>query len=352
MTQSPILVEVTRGAMVESFHRGHVAVVDHQGGVNFALGDIQHPVYPRSSLKFLQALPLVETGAADAFKLSAERLALACASHSGEETHAVLVREWLQDIGLREEDFELGVATPMSSRAAKAQILTGKPLTKAYNACSGKHAGFMTTALHKGESVKGYAGLGHPVQQRVAQVLDELTLVKSVQRASGVDGCNVPVWGLGLQELAGIMAQFATPSLMPSSRAEAMSRLVSAVQQHPWCLAGTNRFDTKVIEATQGAALVKMGAEGVHVGILPKLGLGIALKIDDGAGRASEIAMAAVLERLGIFSDLAAHVRSSLVKPRIENQVGLVVGEMRPSTALRAADTTQATSFWEPSPTL
>ncbi|MFN7709686.1 MAG: asparaginase [Holosporales bacterium] len=341
MTQGPVLVEITRGTMVESSHCGHVAVVDHRGHLVSALGDPHQLIYPRSSLKFLQALPLIETGAADAFELSDERLALACASHSGEEAHAEKVRAWLQELGLGEEDLELGIAPPMSNRVALAHAQAGLPLTKAYNACSGKHAGFMTTALHLGEPVKGYSQAAHPVQQRVAAVLDDLTHRKTGDRENGIDGCNVPVWGVEIQELAGIMAQFARPSRVSTARAEAMTRLVSAVQRHPWCLAGTHRFDTKIIELTAGAALVKMGAEGVHVGILPRLGLGVAIKINDGAGRASEVAMATVLQKLGVFDGLDANQVTPLLLPEIQNQVGLAVGEMRATQALGAIGRSQ-----------
>jgi L-asparaginase II len=301
---NPVLVELTRGTLVESVHRGAVAIADANGAIRFALGDIETPHYPRSSLKPIQALPLVETGAADALGLTDEHIALACASHSGEPMHTERVAAWLSRLGERP--------------------------TRIHNNCSGKHTGFLTVARHWEVATKGYEDAYHPVQQAVAAALRELSGEKAF--AIGVDGCAAPNFALPLAGFARALAKLASPKGLAADRARAAKRVVGAMVAHPELVSGTGRVCAILMRAAEGRAAVKAGAEGFYAGIVPSLGLGIAVKIDDGAARAAETVIACVVERLGLLSDDAA--ARAIVRGPVTNTRGDVVGERRPAEIL------------------
>jgi L-asparaginase II len=330
---NPILVEITRGPLVESVHRGAVAVANAEGEIVFALGDIDAPTFPRSSLKPVQALPLVESGAADAFGLGPEQLALACASHSGEPMHTGRVAAWLERIGCTEQDLACGAHPSRFEPVVEAMIRAGEKPTRIFNNCSGKHTGFLTVARHWDVAIKGYEHRHHPVQEAVEKALCELAGVKSVE--AGVDGCTAPAFALPTAAYARALAKFADPKSIAKPRAEAMRRLVAAMTAHPELVAGTGRADTILMRAAKGRAATKAGAEAYYAAIVPEAGLGIALKIDDGAGRASETAIAAILDRLGLPGD-DKDARDVLRAP-IRNTRGAVVGERRPAPALSEA---------------
>lgn len=329
---NPLVVEVTRGDMVESRHRATVAVVDADGKVVRAWGDIERPVYGRSAIKPLQALPLVETGAADRFAVSPAELALACASHSCEPRHIDAVAAWLDRMGLSPADLECGSHLPMEEQAMKAVIRNETPLTGLYNNCSGKHAGFLATALHKGEPTKGYIRFEHPVQQRILGVLEQVCGLDLGRAPRGIDGCGIPVIGIPLGNIALGMARLADPDELPEPRAAAARRIVAAMVAEPFMVAGTGRFCTVMMEALGGKAVLKTGAEGVYCAALPELGLGVALKVDDGAGRAAEVAMGAVLVHLGVIDEaLRRRVADSLTPP-VLNRAGRETGRVRPAS--------------------
>jgi L-asparaginase II len=329
---NPVLVEITRGALVESVHRGSVAISDAHGEIVFSCGDIETPVYPRSSLKPIQALPLIESGAADAFGLSSEHIALACASHSGEPMHTTRVAAWLKRIGLGEKDLACGPHPVRYEPVWRDMVCRGEAPTRIHNNCSGKHTGFLSVAKHWGVATAGYERHDHPVQQAVAKDLNELSGLTG-ELPWGVDGCAAPNFALPLSRFARALAQFADPKALAESRAQAMKRIVTAMVTHPELVAGTGRACTILMQSAKGRAAVKTGAEGVYAGIVPERGLGIAIKIDDGAGRASETAMAAVLDALKLLGhDEAA--RGILVAPII-NTRDAAVGERRPAEALR-----------------
>ncbi|HEY9548485.1 MAG TPA: asparaginase, partial [Kiloniellaceae bacterium] len=298
---NPLLVEVTRGSQVESRHRAAVAVVDHQGKVVLAAGDIARTVYARSAIKSLQAIALVESGAADAFALSPPELALACASHSGEPRHVETVIAWLQRLGLSAADLECGAQLPSYEPALIAPLAGGGAATAAHNNCSGKHSGFLTLARHLGVPTAGYVTYEHPVQQRILGVLEGMTGLDLGTAPRGVDGCGIPVIGIPLANMALAMARLGRPDDQPEARQSACARLRQAVAAHPFMVAGSRRFDTRVMEVTGEKALIKTGAEGVYCAAFPELGLGVALKVDDGAGRAAEVLMARLLTRFGIL---------------------------------------------------
>ncbi|HXJ03215.1 MAG TPA: asparaginase [Micropepsaceae bacterium] len=328
---NPILVEVTRGPLVESIHRGAVAVSDAKGRLRLAVGDVERPIFPRSALKPIQAVPLLESGAADAFGLSDEELALACASHSGEPQHTARIAAWQSRIGCSVADLACGPHRPMHEPTATAMIVSGERWTPLHNNCSGKHTGFMTLARGLKQPVAGYQDYEHPVQQMVERTLKEMAGL-SGELPRGIDGCTVPNFALPLAALARAMAAFADPSGLPLERGAICTRILSAMTANPELVAGTGRPCTVLMRQAPGIA-VKTGAEGVYVAIVPTLGLGVALKIDDGAGRASETAIASVLIALGALNDEgSAH---ALAHAPVLNTRGVSVGERRmPKEAL------------------
>ncbi len=330
---NPILFEVTRGPLVESAHRGAVAVANARGEILFSLGDVETPVYSRSSLKPIQALPLVESGAAEAFDLSDEEIALACASHSGEPMHTSRVAKWLKRIGCSEADLACGPHPLRHEATVLAMHDKGETPTRLHNNCSGKHTGFLTLAKHLGVPTAGYERADHPVQRAVAAALKDLTGLTG-DLPTGIDGCAAPNFATPVAALARALARFADPSGLPPKRAAAMTRLVNAMIAHPDLVAGTGRSDTVMMRDAKGRAATKAGAEGFYIAVLPHDGLAIALKIDDGAGRAAEGAMAAVLLRYGAVPKGSETER--LAHGPVKNTRDTVVGEHRPSAALLA----------------
>jgi L-asparaginase II len=323
---NPVLVEILRGNTVESRHRGAIAVSDSAGKLVFAAGDVERPSFARSSVKPIQALPLLETGAAERYRLGAKEIALACASHHGEKAHTEAVGAWLARIGLSDRDLECGAHLPYDTPTAHALLRAGEAPCPLHSNCSGKHSGFLTTAAHMGEKTRGYIGYEHPVQRRVTNALSEMCGVDARNAPWGVDGCGIPTIALPLAAIARGMARMADGSGLPPERAEAARRIGEAMAAEPLMVDGTGGFATEVMNAVGGEVRVKPGAEGFFCAILPRLGLGVALKIDDGAGRASEVATAAVLERLGVNTKgLERYAR-----PVLKNVAGREVGMIRP----------------------
>jgi L-asparaginase II len=327
---NPILVEVTRGALVESVHRGSIAVLDADGKVRLALGDVKSLVYSRSSLKPMQAIPLVESGAAEAFGLSDEEVALACASHSGEPMHTDRVTAWLTRLGLGENDLACGAHASRYEPVAEAMIRRGEKPTRIFNNCSGKHTGFLTVARHWDIATEGYEQATHPVQQAVTAALRELSGAKELP--FGIDGCAAPNFATSLNEFALAAAGMASRVKLEKKRAAACRRIIAAMISYPELVSGTGRACAILMRACGGRAAVKAGAEGFYAGWIPQTGLGIAIKIDDGAGRAAETAIAAVLHNLGLLgADAAAN---AILRAPVLNTRGTSVGERRPSAAL------------------
>ena len=322
--ENPVLVEVTRGGMVESRHRAAVAVADAGGRVVLSAGDVSRPVYARSAIKPLQAIPLVESGAAEAFGLTDAEIALACASHYGEPRHVAAVRAWLERIGCSVADLECGTHPPYHESSLRALLAAGEEPSAAHNNCSGKHSGFLTLARHIKVPAKGYIRTEHAVQQRVLDLLEAMTGLDLGAAPRGIDGCGIPVIGVPLANLALAMARLADPAGQPEARQAACARIRSAMTAEPFMVSGSGGFCSRVIAETRGRALVKTGAEGFYCGALPELGIGLALKVDDGAGRAAEAIMARLLARLGVIE--ADH--ELLLRP-LRNRAGAQVGELR-----------------------
>jgi L-asparaginase II len=292
------MVELWRGDRVESRHLGHAVISGPDGAIREAWGDPAAVIFPRSACKMIQALPLVESGAADG--LTDAHLALACASHQGGADHVGRVARWLADLGLGEADLRCGAHEPHDRDERDRLIRAGAAPCQLHNNCSGKHAGFlhMTQRLRAGPD---YVDPGHPLQRLVRAAFEEVT--GEASPGFGIDGCSAPNFATSLAGLARAMAAFADPGA--GARGRAMRRLVGAMLAHPELVAGEGRACTELMRAAAGRAAVKTGAEAVFVAILPDLRLGVALKIADGGTRAAEAAVAALLVRLGVLE--AAH---------------------------------------------
>lgn len=331
---NPVLVDVLRGSLVESRHRGAVAVVDADGALILALGDVDRPVFPRSAVKALQALPLVESGAAVRFGLSAPELALACASHSGEPDHVATARAMLARAGLDVAALRCGAHPPIHQPSAAALYRAGAQPSALHNNCSGKHAGFLCLACALAADPGGYLEADHPVQREVKAAIEGVAGVVLTDDRRGIDGCSAPTWAVPLKHLALAFARFGTGRGLAPERARAAAQLRAACAAHPWHVAGTGRFCTEIMQRLGARAFVKGGAEGVYCGALPEVGLGIAVKCDDGGTRAAEVVTAALVARFGALNDGDRATLERFVRPVIRNWNGLAVGALQPTDAL------------------
>ncbi|WP_169566102.1 asparaginase [Sneathiella limimaris] len=324
----PITVEVWRGKMVESLHHVNAVVTDSDGAILHSWGNVESPVYLRSAIKPVQALPLVETGAADAFSVSEQELSLACASHTGEDIHVSAVTKWLERLGLSIEELECGAHWPTYPPAERALAAKGLMPTTAHNNCSGKHTGFLATALHLGEDHKGYIRLDHPVQQRIVKVLEEFTGLDLEKAEVGIDGCSIPTIAIPLLNSAMAIARFADPNRFSGDRVAACKRIQSAIAKAPEMIAGSDRLCTALNRSAKGSVIAKVGAEGVYLAALPDQGLGIALKTLDGTKRGAEVALGGILELLGVMSEDMRRETADFTAPVITNWNKMNVGHM------------------------
>jgi L-asparaginase II len=332
-TQSanPILVEVARGAIVESRHAGAVAIADADGHLLLALGDVERPVFPRSAVKALQAIPLIESGGADALGLTDEEVAVACASHSGDDVHVAAVRSLLAKAQLDESFLACGAHWPVSERATRTLMQSGRRPQAIHNNCSGKHAGMLAAAVQLGLDPRGYERPEHPVQIKIRGIISETCGASLDSSHTAVDGCSVPTWSLPLGALARGFARLGTGQRLAPARARAAGRLRRACFSAPVLVAGEGRFDTVVMSGLAPLVFSKGGAEGVQCAALPELGLGIALKVDDGAKRGSERALAEVLT---VLHPKARRILAGWLDGEVRNWRGLQVGRINAAPAL------------------
>ncbi len=325
----PILVEVYRGDIVESRHLVDAAVVDTDGKIVEAWGDVARPVYPRSACKPLQAIPLVESGAAEAFELGDKEIALACASHNGEPVHVETVLTWLDRLGLGDDDLECGGHLARNPTVLSAFVQSGAPLRQANSNCSGKHSGMLSHAVHLGEATGGYIEPAHPVQCRVKAALAAMYGLDLDRAPIATDGCGIPTLAVPTTAMAQAMARFANPDGLESERAAACRRIARAMLAEPYMVAGMERFCTELMRAARGRVLAKTGAEGVYMAGLPETGMGIALKTHDGTGRGAEMVLAALLRRHKVLDEAAQVALSDRLDPILHNVRGREIGRLR-----------------------
>lgn len=319
------LIELWRGGLCESTHLGHVVISDMDGIVE-AWGNPGAVIYPRSSCKMIQALPLIESGAADAAGLGTEHLALACASHNGGRIHIERVQAWMAGLGFEDDDFRCGTHMPRDPEEHRRLLCSDAQPCQIHNNCSGKHAGFLTLRRHMNAGAE-YNEIDHPVQRAVRRAFEEVT--GETAAAWGIDGCSAPNFACTVEGLSRAMAAFARPQA--GRRGDAQRRLVEAMITHPDLVAGEGRACTELMRAAKGRMAVKTGAEAVFVGIVPERGLGIALKVADGGTRGAEAAITALMVHLGILDENDPVVGRYLTGP-IRNWRGMVTGEMRPAS--------------------
>lgn len=325
MGKPTAMVELWRGGLLESTHQGHAVVVDDTGQIVEAWGDPGRIIFPRSSCKMIQALPLVESGAADAFGLTPVQLALSCASHQGAALHVNAARDWLAGIGLGEPDLRCGSHEPYDKAERDRLICGHEGPCQLHNNCSGKHSGFLTANKH----LKGgpeYVEIDHPLQKAIRAATEEVT--DETVAGYGIDGCSAPNFAMSVAGLARAMAKFAKAGAGGSVRERAMQRLRDAMAAHPEYVAGEGRSCTELMRAMGGRVAIKTGAEAVFIAMIPERKLGLALKIEDGNSRASEAALVAILTRLGVLDAAHPMAQKRLPAPQT-NCRGLTVGELR-----------------------
>lgn len=330
MTNPVPMTEVWRGPLLESLHLGHAVVCNAKGEIERSWGDPNAVIYPRSSAKMIQALPLITSGAAAKYGLTSEQLALACASHNGAEIHTSRVNKWLDQLTLSDNDFRCGPQLPDDIPARNALIKTDNSPCQVHNNCSGKHAGFLTLNQHLGAGPE-YIDIDHPVQQACRTAFEQVT--DEASPGYGIDGCSAPNFATTVKGLARAMAWFASAADRSDRDADAAQQLVAAMTAHPELVAGETRACTNLMRAMGGKVAIKTGAEAVFIAILPEQKLGVALKITDGATRASECAIASILVSLGVLDPEHPMTRKYRYAP-LMNRRNVNCGEIRPAAEL------------------
>lgn len=326
MNTGTAVVEIFRGEVVESRHRVHIAIVHAEQGLTACAGNPAHVSFVRSAIKMFQALPLVEEGGVERFELTQQELALCTASHGGEPFHVAAARSILAKAELEEHALACGAHPPMHGASADALRDSGMPPTRIHNNCSGKHAGLLAFTRQSGWNTSGYHELQHPTQQRIVRTLSRWMDVPAEDIELAVDGCGLPTFALPLDAVAHGCARFAAAA---ADGQPAASRLFEAMTAHPEYVAGTDRLCTDLMRAAPGSLFAKVGAEGYYCAGIPNQRLGIAIKVEDGATRASEPALIATLQQLSAIGQPEIGRLSRYAEPPILNTRGEVVGSIR-----------------------
>lgn len=327
-SRNPMVVEVYRGQVVESVHHVMMVFADARGLVTSYCGNIDYVTTPRSSIKMLQAIPLVESGALEKFSLDDKMLAMACSSHRGEKQHLTLISQWMEKIKLGEGGFHCGPAMPAHEPTAHDMIKRGIPPNATINNCSGKHLGLITTCLALGENPVGYFKMDHPSQIRLRKVLTEVMKIQIDKMPWGIDGCGIPTYAVPLQNIAIGMTHLLANHTNPTRKAT-VQRILDACRRHPVLLSGSDDFVSIVNEKTKGRCILKSGAEGVYTGLVPDAGQAFVIKIHDGNKRAAELAAAFALRKLNGLTDQEFLELRQWTMPEVKNSRNEKVGELR-----------------------
>ncbi len=341
-----VLVEVWRGPIIESLHRGHLIAVDGEGKTITELGDPATVTFIRSSGKPFQAIPLVASGAADRFGLSEKEIAIACGSHSGEPIHVETTSSILRKIGLDSSALKCGVHEPFSAEVARDLVKHRQQPNVLQNNCSGKHAGMLALAKHLGAPTESYDSPENPVQQQILRAVSEFSEIPQQEIAIGIDGCCVPVFGLSVRAMALMYARFVQPPARFNLNVRnACRRILHAMITYPEMVGGTkDRLDTELIRAAEGRLISKIGAEGVYtVGVLPgdewPTGIGFALKMEDGDDkRARPPAVIEALRQLRVLRETEISSLAAYAPTPITNRLGQRVGEARAAFSLSVSN--------------
>ena len=328
--QEPLYIEVTRGALVESVHRAHAAVVDNAGNLLYAAGDPERVTFLRSSAKPIQALAMVENGAAGRFGFTDREVAVMCASHFGEPFHVAAVQSILQKIGLEESALACGTHAPTHAPSAEALVRTSESPRKIHNNCSGKHASMLSLCRHAGWHIEGYTAPDHPVQVRLRTVLAEMAGVPTEDVYVAVDGCNAPVFAIPLSNIGRAFAQLAQPAAVSPNREAATQRISQAMRAHPEMVSGTDGFTTNLMRVAGDNVVSKSGAEGLFCAGTLSQGWGVAVKIEDGDARAHPVLVPELLAALHVISSDQRDRLRELHPSGVLNTAGVTVGAIRP----------------------
>jgi L-asparaginase II len=322
------LVAVMRGDRVGSLHRGTLAVADADGHIVVALGDPAQEAFLRSSAKPFQLLPAVLTGAVDRFGITDREMAVLAASHSAEQRHQDAVLSVLAKAGLAEDALRCGIHPPLHEATAQARLREGRAPSPVCNNCSGAHAGMLIACKASGWPLDTYGHPDHPLQRLTRRLLAEFAGLEAGRVHFAVDNCAVPTFLLPVGRAATSYARFVSGEGVPGDSAGAAARISAAMRTHPEMVGGEARFDTDVMEATDGAILAKGGAEGFQGIGLPDRGLGLALKISDGNPRAGAPAALEVLRSLGVLEEAALVRLERYAHPVVHNHQGELVGRL------------------------
>lgn len=335
MPAAPVVVEVIRGGVRESVHRGEAAVVDAAGRLRLGLGDPRQVTYMRSAAKPIQAMAVVETGAAARFGFTPAELAVMCASHSGEAVHVQVVATILEKIGLGPGDLRCGAHLPLHTGAAEQLLTSGRSPGPLHNNCSGKHAGMLAISRHRGLPLEDYSDPRHPVQVMHHANLASLAGVEPETIAVGVEGCGAPAYALPLAAIARAYARLADPSGLPGPKQAAAVTVVDAMRRHPELVGGTGRLCTRLLALAGDRLVAKSGAEGIYcVGVAGR-GWGLAFKAEDGAARAVPPAVIEFLLQMGVLDAAAVAGLDSLHRPLLRNHRGEICGIIQPAARLQ-----------------
>ena len=329
MDANPVLAETIRGNWVENRHRGAYVVIDADGRIIASAGDIERPIFPRSAIKSMQALPIFARHAEGKFHHTEEELALACASHHGEDVHVSTANGLLTRIGLSAADLECGAHVPTNAAAREALRASGNEPSPLHNNCSGKHSGMLSVALAMGVPTAGYVGREHAVQRAVRAAVEAVIGESLTEGKCGTDGCSIPTFAAPLRAFAYGFARMATGQGISAELATASQRLFDAATSHPHLVAGTGHADTLLMAAFKGRLMQKIGAEGVQCGAIRDKGWGYALKCDDGNIGASQAMLAGVLLAHADPDTEQRALLETLAHQPIRSVRGAEVGEMQ-----------------------
>ena len=329
MDANPILAEMTRGSWVENRYRGAFVVCDVEGTIIASAGDVDRPVYPRSAIKSMQAIAMATSGAMEKFHLTDKELALACASHTGEDIHVAGVKSFLGHIGLTPADLECGAHAPTSAQAREALRARHEKPSALHNNCSGKHSGMLAVAEALGVPTAHYVDRDHPVQQSVRAAVETVIGEPLSEDRCGTDGCSIPTWAAPLRAFARGFARMATGQGLPPDIAAASHQIYDAATGHPELVGGTGNLDTEIMRAFAGRVFQKGGAEGVQCGAIRNKGWGYALKVDDGNMAAAHVVVATLVLAISDPDDTQSRALERFSSQAIRNVRDLVVGQLR-----------------------
>ena len=329
-----VIAETTRGGITESIHHGVVVAVDAGGNVVASAGDPEQVVFFRSSAKPFQAIPVIESGAADAFGLTPAELALCCASHEGSPAHQEQVTAMLAKLGLSPDALQCGCPLTGDEDESARITLGIVERTPLQCDCSGKHAGMLATIVHEGLSQGDYLDPQHPLQQRILAIMAEVMRVPADEIVLGTDGCSLPTFAAPVRAFAAAYAALAAPEAVPvgagREHAAALNRLRDAMAAFPVNVSGEGNLVATIMEVSEGRIAAKSGAEGLICLAVPERELGIAIRIADGTFRTHAVAVASALEQLGILDDAQRQEILNRHSPELRNHNGRLVGEIRP----------------------